>query len=602
MASWFLLSILTLMLGLPGGNTNAPVPANEKGAAGPPLILQTASVDTLLRTAKSIAKTVGGPTAGDMLVQQIDAAIQETLGEKGFAGIDTKKPILAYMYIPDNANLFAMEPGGEISDENLKLLKAAILIPAASEDAFRDFVDRLFKEYRVDGSSVALTKIEGEDGLWKIDNPKDPAPVPIRARFIEGYMHIGINLTNEEMAPSNLPKPETLVNPKETGLVVLRAITERYPASLMKNAMEQIDSSIKQLKEQIPEGQQLGFAEKALTAYVSMSRRYADQLMKESREGGYRLVYDEKTGTAAYEVYLIPKPGTSLAKDIADRKPTTNTFAGMITQETAAAVTLQMPLFAQEIRDILFDLTEEGRKQVDDNVPPPAVPVVDELLQGLGRTVKSGDFDILAALQGPDKEGHYTLIAGIAYDDAPKLEAALKKAAKDAPKEVTDVIEFDAAKVGDVNVHIITPPQPPPPPADDIFGANTIYVAFAPKGIYVAFGTQALPTLKAALTAKPKEAHAFDIAANPKRMRPLLDMIAGEQAGKMLEQTIGADDQLLSMQHVSIAGGSELTIRIGFNLRVLAPAIMGARVTEQVRPPVGAVAVPVQVAPAIGKK
>ncbi len=59
----------------------------------------------------------------------------------------------------------------------------------------------------------------------------------------------------------------------------------------------------------------------------------------------------------------------------------------------------------------------------------PGVPkdMLDELFKGLIRTVKTGEMDIVGGVRGPDKNGDFTLVGAIAFEDPSALEKEFKK-------------------------------------------------------------------------------------------------------------------------------------------------------------------------------
>jgi hypothetical protein len=563
-----LVALLGTLTGAARLGAAAPVPAG-KTADGPPVVVQLAPLGQLIDDAKAIAKAV----AGDQAADQITQAITGKLGEKGFAGIDTKKPMAAYVNLPERLGIAGKQPNEINPKEMLKGYKGVLVIPATTPDEFKEFFARAFPN-----DPAKFIPVPGKDGLYAVESKDGAAEIPVRLRFHAGHAYFGFNLTDDEMDAKALVDPAALIDPKEKAQVALRAYPDRYPPGLMKEAMDAVDGMLAQMKGQLGGQEQMTWAGTALTAYMKMVKRYADQLMKESTEVGYKLMYDRATTEAAWEFVVVPKKGTSLAADIAARKPSTNKFAGLLTNETAAGVTLELPLFAGEIKEIITGLIEEGRKQKD-KAPPPAQPVLDELLQGLARTVKTGEFDIAAAVNGPDKDGHFTAVAAVAFEDAGKLEKALKAAEKDFPKEMKDAIQFDAEKAGGVNIHKITPPEPPQgPPAEfgKVFGATAVYVAFGEHGIYAAVGTNALDAIKKALAAKPAAAKPLDVVVNPKRLQQLVAVV-NEQAGQSVGQVLGADDKRQSAVSVSVEGTDALRVRLAVNLKLTLRAVVGAR-------------------------
>src|SRR5207237_3796093 len=103
-------------------------------------------------------------------------------------------------------------------------------------------------------------------------------------------------------------------------------------------------------------------------------------------------------------------------------------------------------------------------KVKEDPPPPFAKDLVDETLKGFIRTVKSGNWDLAAAMNGPDKDGHFTFVGAMSFDDPRPIEKALKANMKDFPAMVREAFKFDVDKIGDLDMHAIDPPEGPGEP------------------------------------------------------------------------------------------------------------------------------------------
>jgi hypothetical protein len=315
-------------------------------------------------------------------------------------------------------------------------------------------------------------------------------------------------------------------------------------------------------------------AEKAEKMLREMFTRYANQA-KEANEAAVRVVFDAKTGETGVEFALSAKPGTSLAADIAARKPNTNRFAGLIGPASAVGLKYSFPALGQEFRDLMALAIQTGSKEalVEGNAPEPVKPLLKELADGTVRTVQSGPIDLAVGLNGPDDRGTFTAVAAISFEDTSKLEKELRSVVKEqAPPEIQDLVKFDAARVGSVGIHAVKiPPDQVPPEVVKLFGENVqAALAFAPKGIYFAVGPDPVGALKTALTQEPQPARVFDLAVNPSRLRKLVAAAnVGDEANKFLE-TIGERDELYTIFFVEFEGGTELRARVGFNLKLAA--------------------------------
>ncbi|QEL14199.1 hypothetical protein [Limnoglobus roseus] len=543
-----LLLAALLVFALPVFGRAAPAPAGGK-SNGPPIVFQVAPVDKFLADVRGIVRTVGG----DGIVQMMDGAITNKFGEKGWAGIDTKKPVTGYIFLPNKALKGV---------EDFKEIYGVVAIPVTSEDEFKGFFRRLSPP----DDPVTFKPVEGKKGLYALEN-KTEDTIQMRVRFHEGYAYVGVNAKDDQLDATALVSAADLVKANDPGLVLIRFITDRYPEELVKQQSQQIDEMVAKLKEQAGGG--VGWIGGILESYAAMTKRMST-VMKETEESGFRLAYDEKAAEVAIETYAVPKKGSAYALELADMKSGTNRFAALVTDKTPAAVLLQLPTSSPEFRDMLSKAIDAGQK-AKDNAPPPAQPILEELLKGLGRTVKADSLDFAVAVN-PGKDGHYTGVAAISFDDATGLEKVLKEAYKDAPQDVKDTVKLDVDKIEGVNVHRISPPDSDEK-AKKLFGSTDIFVAFGPKGVYAAIGIDANAAIKAALTAKPAPAKVVDVVVNPK----LLGDMAGtvdENAGKMVAQVLGGTDKRLSAFSISYEGGASMKMRTALNLNVIPKAMM----------------------------
>jgi hypothetical protein len=100
-----------------------------------------------------------------------------------------------------------------------------------------------------------------------------------------------------------------------------------------------------------------------------------------------------------------------------------------------------------------------------------------------------------------------------------------------------------------------------------MFGANaTVAVAFAPKGIYAAFGVDAIGAVKEALASKGGPAPALDVVINPSRLAKVFTA-AGGNANDITE-FFGPDASPFTAGSLSIEGGAELKLRLMLNLKL----------------------------------
>jgi hypothetical protein len=197
--------------------------------------------------------------------------------------------------------------------------------------------------------------------------------------------------------------------------------------------------------------------------------------------------------------------------------------------------------------------------------------VLDELFKGFIRTAKTGEFDITACVRGPDRDGWFTAVGAVAFEDPAALEKEFRKFIQNqAPQEVQDGIKWDAAKAGTVNIHTWKPPAVGWISLGKAFGGDNTVIAFAfaPQGVFVAAGPEPVAVIKDALAAKPTESPVLDVVLNPARMRKLIRKMAPDDAeAARVEQWFGKEDKLGSILSVTLEGGKELKAKFTLDLR-----------------------------------
>src|SRR5439155_15388767 len=110
-----------------------------------------------------------------------------------------------------------------------------------------------------------------------------------------------------------------------------------------------------------------------------------------------------------------------------------------------------------------------------------------------------------------------------------------------APDEVKQLVKLDVAKVGAVNIHQVNFGGFLPDEAQKLFGGDaSLTFAFAPNGIFLAFGPDAVATMKEALAVKPAPAPALEVVVNPSRVRKLL-----AATGAVVPEGLGTADQMV---------------------------------------------------------
>lgn len=522
-----------------------PLSALETGPAATVQTLPCGKILTEIREAANIV-------AGDMGRKALDDLLKEQLGEKGFLGLDLSKPLLAYFVF---------------DEKNTEAVTFVALIPITKEDDFHDLLKRLNLEPELVKGSKDFYKL----GNFDIPMQDKPLTFAVTMRVIGKTAYLGFNVGDELLAADKVYKPEQIHDPKETAILAFRQFNDRVPEAMLKSHFGQLEKTIETFKKELGG---LGAPEVAILASLEKVVKSLSAMLQDSKETGTRFILDTATGDFSIDAWFSPKDGTEFARSVLARKPTENQFARLVDNTTVTAQLIQMPVGFKEMQDLMVSGFEELQKKVKDDPPPPFLDkVVDEVLIGAIRTVKSGHWDMCYTLNGPDKDGHYSGIVATCFENALPLEKALKTAVKEFPGQAKELFRWDVDKVADLNVHTVeAPPDGDYAWADRIFGERKIYFAFGPKGVYAAIGSSAKESLKLAISAKPKPANVFDTLINPKRIGQFAAMIE-PMAGEHFEKIMGNEDKCLSGYSFSISGGDRLKLKFNMNLKIL-PRLM----------------------------
>lgn len=514
--------------------------AQDKPASALPLnVVQVQPVGKLIADIKAVTGVFGGNDA----VKKFEDGLNDKLGEKGFAGLDIGRPVVGFQVLK-----------GDLSEQSW-----VGLVPVTGEKEFLDFLKRLDVEVLPNAKDKTLYEVT-------VPEQANLGDKEVLFRVVGTTAYFGFNVDAADLDPKKLPTAADVTIPNESAWMVNRTYLSRAPKDIKKQLTAAIDKSMEQFK-----GLPLPAEFKdRFEAAMKVTVKYTMLQYEQGDVTTTRMNLDPKTLQFTTEYSLTPKAGTTLAADLAARKPTTNLFGGLVTKDTTIGFATKVPLFLPELRDGVADLVALGQEQAGAQIPDEFKPAADAALAGVTRTAKGGNFDIAAALTGPDADGKFGLSVGIAFDDPSKLEAELKKLHAAADDNTKNLVKLDFAKVNGVSVHKANVGAFFPPELQAVVGDEaTVAIAFAPKGILVTVGKDSVGQMKAAFaaTSTAKVADVLDIRLNPKRMRQLADARGDVNMKKLFPAT--APDELRSIAKISVTGGKELTARLLFDLKAI---------------------------------
>jgi len=540
--------------------------AGPVAAADPAVTFQAQSVGRILGDARAVVGTLADKKA----VDSINDGIKAKLGEKGFAGLDLGRPVLGYVHLP-------ADPAKAVG---------VLVVPVTEEKAFLGFFERL---------TGATPKAEA-GGLYTVPAP-DPG-MAIGLRFADGYAYLAAGAKGAGLAAvlaaDELVPTAKLLDPAEQSLLAMRVQFDRLPKELRTQAQDYINRG-KKAAGMLPFPPELmSPVEKALLQGLALGERWL-KLSEGAKEATVRFTLDVPAAEIGAEFTVVPRPGSELGKELAARKATSNRFAGIITKDTAVGFVTRLPFFNKELRTAGTEGLDAALKAVG-GLGGPTGELLQEALKGAKRTVATGEFDVAGSFRGPNKDGHFTGVLAVAFEDTAALEKAVKGVIDaEAPPEFQKLVKWNAEKVGGVSIHLIEVgklvgnPGWLGGPEKGLGGPDTnVAMAFTPKAAYAAVGPDAVAAVKGLLALKSAEAPVLNVVLNPSRwVKFMTTSGAPPREIEEVSKLFGTEDRPITLASLEVTSGGELKVTSRLSLRA-AMTWLGARAhstSEAVDPP-----------------
>lgn len=516
--------------------SGAPIPAAGK-APEPIATIHFASVERLEKDFFRLIQSMPMPDK-ETAVKQIRDELKNVLGDKGWDGLDTKKPGTGYIVF---------------DEKNPEKSYGFLVIPITDEQKALDLLKRVGKSQNESNEVVPL---EGVTGVYKLKGKNESGP-PKHVRMVNGYCYFGINAPLDVFAADKLLPAEKTLDPKETALIAVTVRASKLPKDHINEGLRMMQQMSEEAKGHFPPDTPKALVS-ALESAMGLGRKHAETIMTEGESFGLRLRYEDDL---AYEFFLKGKEGSKLASDIAARPATTNQFAGLITEKAVGGIICTLPFLNDDLQTLGSNTITKLYQELCEKDPPPAElrPLFDKLAPSLARTIKSGHVDFAAALHGPDAKGSFTAVAGIALDDAVGLTTEFKKliAAK-----ADGIIEWDAAEEAGVKIHTANVVPLLPGEAMKLFGNKaTCHFALTKQGVILALGNDSLAEVKRGIGVKAVPAAVMDMKVNFAKLPKVIEHFE-PRAADQIAMMLGKADKLGSMNSLTVTGGKELRISL----------------------------------------
>ena len=516
----------------------APVPVPNAKFEPPTITIQAQNGQKLLDDFRKYL-TLSGATP-EMLVK-LDATIKQLLGEKGFAGLDLKKPMGAYAYLR----------------EKVESSSFVLVLPITDEKSATDLLQRMHL-------SVTESKFKGVFEL--AGNAVEGMNTHLR--FFDNHAYVSVNGGTESLSDTDKLVPiSSMVDEKETAVVSATIFGKRVPKefhAMIFPLLDEANAGVDQLQARALPGMPKSFPQ-ILKEMLGWGRRSYELMVADGEAITVRALFDSKVGDLDFETTLTPKPKSALLADLKAFKPTRGRFQQLVTKDAVGGGWIVLPgPIPKGVLISYANFAAEGLPLLgkEMGLPPEFGPVFDALATSAQKALTAGDLDIGAALFGPTKDKHYTFVSAVAIDDPATLVDVGLAVVKDLPKEFAEAIKLNAYKIDDVAVHTVELDKLLPLTWLKIFGDKPkLNVAVANKGLFVAVGPDAEAELKRALALKPAETRNLDFLANLSKGKELTTTAGGNWGN--IGNEIPIVDRLLSFYAFDVRGGTNLKIRSG---------------------------------------
>jgi hypothetical protein len=521
--------VLSIVLLAPGW-----VRAGEK-AAPPTIAVQVKSVEDLLKNLKTFLDFAGPKDAAN----QIEDLFKGKVGAKGLEGVDTKRPLGAFIRF-----------GKELDD-----ITGALMVPIADEATLTTLL-----------TNLGLLGAKDKNGIYTMRTGKQ---FDVYLRFANKYLYVSA-INSDNLLDKNLPDPAKALAAAQTTTLVASVRLDLLPDAARLLATASLDDALQKGIDKNEPGESAVQKEFRITLLRELNRT-GGRLLSEGKELRFDLDIDAATKSVKLNFNLDGKADSDLAMllqklgqqksplaAIPQKDQATNGAAHFLLSDGVHKAFVKV--IDETIERSLAGIQNEQKKKQ-----------ADSLFKSMMPTVKSGEFNGGFAILGATP-GSYTLLAAVKLKDGDALgktlQDLLEDTLKDLPANEKAKVSLGVAEVGGVKVHRFELPKDALDDKffKDVIGDNTLHLAFRNDALVVAVGKGGLDAVKSTLAAK--EAVASPVLRFYFDMARMANSLAQTAAQKDLAKQIFRDpgDGVVQVQ---IEAGASLNVRVQMRLGVL---------------------------------
>jgi hypothetical protein len=512
-------------------------------------VVTVKSVDDTMKAIQLVATQAGEKEKAD----QLDGMINVLTGGKGFAGIDTKKPLGLYVNVPTEAG--AKPP-------------VVTFLPITKKDDLLDLLKNL---------QVGVSEPEKEIYTLSMKNG-----TTFYVRFANGHAY---GSDNSEHLQGKLPDPAKFLPPdSKTHLIAASLRLGQLPRKMKQELLDQIAAGAEAAKNE-EQKEKPGQREARLFG----AKLAEDSMMAMVRDGedlSLALDINPKTEKITLDLSLSAAPNSSLADSIKKLGVTRSRFSSLVA-DSSFNMLFAVP-FAKTFRTDLGALInkavqEELEKEKDANVRK----LTEKAAAMMGEMFATDTIDFAVVLGGPYADKKVGFLAAVHVKNGKKAEEQLRALIKENPPE-KDKGEFklDHSKVAGTAIHWFKPKEEPDARTEKDFGSNEVYVAIKDDAMLFSVGVHGLEVMKDALTRLDKGG-AKASATDPIQVEISMARLAGmnaeftEEQVNVVRKVFSGADKNKDRVRLSLLGGNSIRLRMESSIQMVKMGAALAKLKEQ---------------------
>ena len=384
-------------------------------------------------------------------------------------GVDGKRPIGFY------GNL-----GADVGD-----VTGVFLVPIVGAKQFKETLEGLGWEV-----------VGGKDGLFDVN--QDELPFEVHYRVVGDYAYVSIG-DSKLLVPAGLLTPKAVFGAKpSTAAIAVTVRLNQIPESFRDLFLEGFKDGLGNIDEKAGENKIQKALATALAKYITGT---VDSVFKDGEELEVLVDLDAKTKKMAVDVTLMPARNRNWRSKSPAWASARRCSGGCLTKAPAlnGVINLKVPPeMGAALNDVLKELTD---KAVADVADPAMQKQAGDLLEALKPSLTADDLDAAFSLRGPDKDKHFTLVAGFKLVQGEKLAAVLLEMVKGLPANEQKTIQLNVDKQGAVAIHRLDLKAALDDKTKAIFGEQPLFLAMRENALFVAIGDDGVAAIKQALAA-----------------------------------------------------------------------------------------------------